>query len=503
MGVRAGRGFLLRPTRPIKRGRVRFVFPEMVLTGTPVATVAVDTVATPVVTLGTQYVVSGATAAVTVTTGDSTVSGDLFEAVITAGELVVYADAAEVAVAANTPGAPLVGSYMLGNPFAAPVLLTGQSGRSVADLTASTVEAGEPTIASGATRSFWFAMMSPAPAALQLVVSAGTGTTVVVEVFAGTSLADLELLGTSTWTVASLGATPPLVVDLPLGTPHFIRVTSGGAGDTGYATLDYTLSPPGDGLVLQILESTINQAPDQMDVVVFNADPDWPIDFYVLGSPTVISTGYADSEGVLQPMSVEIPLLDAGTYTLVAQMRAYMPRWDWIVAESPGTGLDTFQVLHDPPERPTDLPLDDLPVLVAQGYPIRHWVLQDAQAGGLGSYVLPRNPRSASSPHPVRELANAMSVGAAGQVHVWEGVQKPRPWTFSGFITDQAMLDEMQSYFELPRRFFIVDHHNRAWTVTWDRFAVTMNESKKGSDFPYSHTYEASVTVFAGPSTPA
>jgi hypothetical protein len=98
----------------------------------------------------------------------------------------------------------------------------------------------------------------------------------------------------------------------------------------------------------------------------------------------------------------------------------------------------------------------------------RHWVFQDLMPeldGGLGSYILPINPARMTSPHLEHAMSGRHTTARDGQYHVFQAGAIPKEWEFSGYCPSQEMQEALERYRDLNRRFYIIDHRNRAWKV--------------------------------------
>ena len=106
----------------------------------------------------------------------------------------------------------------------------------------------------------------------------------------------------------------------------------------------------------------------------------------------------------------------------------------------------------------------EIPGAVISGH--RHWVLQDmlaASEGGIGSYILPMNPREMTSPHLEHAFTSRHTTAKDGQFHVFQAGKMPKEWSFSGYSPTQEMAEKLLQYRRLNRRLYIIDHRNRAW----------------------------------------
>lgn len=81
---------------------------------------------------------------------------------------------------------------------------------------------------------------------------------------------------------------------------------------------------------------------------------------------------------------------------------------------------------------------------------------------------------------------------------VWEGGTKAQQWTFSGRLDDKATLDGLVAYFNLNRRFYLIDHRSQAWVVTFAKLDVT---PIRQAGHPWAHKYEVTALLFRGPIT--
>src|SRR5690606_13090544 len=57
------------------------------------------------------------------------------------------------------------------------------------------------------------------------------------------------------------------------------------------------------------------------------------------------------------------------------------------------------------------------------------------------------------------------TTAVAGADHAYEGHMPPLDWQFAGYCPDQDFYDHLRSYITLNRRFYVIDHRGRAWTV--------------------------------------
>ena len=221
-------------------------------------------------------------------------------------------------------------------------------------------------------------------------------------------------------------------------------------------------------MVLQILDSHLQRAPTAVTVVIAEARPNRKIEFYI--DDVYVAQATADADGFLSPYSINIPeypstVSSAGSHHLKAEQSG---SYD---AEA------EFELDKDPQRYPIAMGPDAQAVEVPEAVRpngTRAWVLQDlypAERGGLGSYVMPLNPIRMTNPylefqytvHPT--TVPVRLYGKGGQFHVMQGGPVPKQWTFEGYCPTQDMQNQLLAYKNLNRRFYVIDHRNRAWIV--------------------------------------
>lgn len=218
-------------------------------------------------------------------------------------------------------------------------------------------------------------------------------------------------------------------------------------------------------LTLIILDDTLDRAPTSVQVMVDGCDPGASLTFDIDG--TEVWTDVASIEGELGQSSLPVPeaLGAAGTHTLT-------------VTSGSQTSSATFTLDKGPPASPTVMTPDAQPVLIAgtEG----RWVFQDLMPTGLGSYVLPFNPTSMTSPHRTRAITGEHTTAPDGQFHLSEAGHGQKTWKLSGYYETQAFSDQLKAYGELDRRWYVIDHRGRAWKVA--SMGLTLQPRKRQSD---------------------
>lgn len=221
-------------------------------------------------------------------------------------------------------------------------------------------------------------------------------------------------------------------------------------------------------LQVVVLDDTVRRAPSSITVMVSGGRPEESITFQMDAGLTPsgqadVYTTTLDSEGSLSATSLTI-IDDLGGQQGVRTLTA---------VQGSITATDFYTVLLPPTVWPTTQGPDADPVAIpgaldAAG--VRHWVLQDllgVMDGGIGSYVLPVNPRSMTSPHLEHALKTHHTTAKSGKYHIFQAGNFPKEWTFTGYAPTQEMVEQLFIYRDLNRRFYVIDHRNRAWKVVF------------------------------------
>lgn len=220
---------------------------------------------------------------------------------------------------------------------------------------------------------------------------------------------------------------------------------------------------------LTILDPEIDRTPSVLMVVLAGFAPDATITFRV-GDVVLDQTLVADDSGeIALPSSLDIDdRIGEGSHTLVAETADHF-------------AMATFAVLRDPPTSPVARVPDADPVFVPEAVGengVHRWVWQDAKPGGLGSWVMPINPTTMSNPHVRKTVSETHTTAVNGRSHIYEA-QPSLEWEFSGYCPDFRFYEKMLGYSEINRRFYIIDHRNRAWIVTVEHFDLQARKRQR------------------------
>jgi hypothetical protein len=244
---------------------------------------------------------------------------------------------------------------------------------------------------------------------------------------------------------------------------------------------------------LEILDDVLLKAPTALTFVVSGGWADDDVEFAVDGD--VLLTTKLDSTGGLAPTSVAISeaIGTQGSHLLTMTSLTYQAGFavaDTFTIESPPTPV---LIVVGADADPVSVPGAQTPTGVYR------WVLQDLHPSGLGSYVMPKNPSSMTSPHYTRMLAQEHTTSVKdGQYHIAEVGERTVEWRFGGFCHTQEFYDTLVAFYELPRRFYVIDHRNRAWTVVFTNldFKARLRSNVNGVMTDWAHDYEVTALIY-------
>lgn len=332
----------------------------------------------------------------------------------------------------------------------------------------------EPIIGSRVAWWSWVAPVSPVALEFSLLDVDPDDEDVTSEaalgIFTGGSVDTLTL-------VVQGAAGDPVVLAAPAsGTTYYIKASlPDGAPDEEF---QLAAGPPADDdsyeMELEVLSGPLRAAPTAVVVTVDGGLPLDDVEFKVDGvltgdeaaldqtgslDPTSINVadGYAKGEHIVSVHSKTSNLAGQGTFTL--------QRGPYISLQV--VGLDA---------PPVEIPAAN----TSTG--VRRWVLQDLMPGGLGSWVMPRNPSSMSAPEFQRTLSQAHTTANDGQYHLASVARAAVEWTFGGYVDTQLEQQKLEAYGELNRRFYVIDHRSRAWIVAFRALEIVPRKRQQDDD---------------------
>lgn len=427
-------------------------------------------------TVGTDMEAVGVTATLIITANPATYT-------LSSSGIAFVGATAVIQLTAN-PGTYQLGavSSVLGDYFAHPIDLSGVTGTLHVDLLNSSTETGEPTSDTDFDKSIWIRYVPHTGGTFVLSSAEASDFDYVFEIYEGVDMADLELT-TDAYYLHDFSY-PSATVTLSVGafSTYWIRVRNSLSADTNTnasLALSYSLTARLETAVQELQTTELVTTPSSILTSVVGMDPNENIVFTLVGTG-VVATIQANGSGTLTSISIPIPELSPGTFTLTATG-----------AMSGRTDSDTFNVLFTADVRPTDPNADTGATPVPQ-VGVRKWVLQDPVSGGT-QYVFPINPSSMKPPHAPRFIDVEHTTSPQGIPVLWEGVSRAHEWEFSGYLQTEAFADALLYFYDLNRRFILIDHRNRAWVVIFDQVDL---QPKRNIEEPYAHEYTVKAFIY-------
>ena len=369
----------------------------------------------------------------------------------------------------------IVGRYVRGDALHAPIILKGLSGALTVNLADTGLEPEEQN-PNGADRSVWLVLASQASGRLNVTADPARAH-VTVESWGGDAIDNLFFRDTS----GNLSGRVDYE-DGEWGPFSYLRISSRDGITEPAVPISWRFVPSSTALQVSCEGRELDNATWRLRVSVYGAMARETVRFSVVGYPGVYTDVRVGTDGTVIGASVRLPgQLTPGTYL----MNAYG-------LSSHGTDSFSFKITHPAPSRPAPAPVDLPAYVVPQSGGVQRWVLQDLAPGGLGSWVMPINPTSASSPEPERYLTPEWTVAADGQAQVWEGMERGTDWEFTGTLLAQADVATLRSYAALTRRFYVIDQQLRARVVLVNQVDLTPLRSV---EHPWAHRYTVKCQV--------
>lgn len=237
---------------------------------------------------------------------------------------------------------------------------------------------------------------------------------------------------------------------------------------------------------------TVNYLPGTITINGGGFPPNMSVTVSMSGG--TIATVMSDATGSIVPTDIHLiaPLV-AGTYGIEGDAGSVH-----------ATG--TLTVLNDPLPLAVTPPTDTAPSIPSGS----RWLLHDPYTGVgvLPDFTFVTNPSEMGSPHAPQNFL--VDKTTAGVPHIWEGATRAYEWTFTGILETHAEFDALANYRKIGRRFYLRDHRNRIWTVTFTGLDVQplrvypallsgMHVSEVLRHAPWAHKYTVQVLVYSGP----
>lgn len=382
------------------------------------------------------------------------------------------------------PVTPVVGTFVQGDPFYYPwtIIEDGTQDFDMTDMTADDDSGGSLTFMDY-PRTQWVRYYTEIPVVLTL--TATSDEEFVIVYYEETELDDLtwEFPGDYVKGDAPSFALTDATFSLDLNSGyHYFQLHS----DTDDPiTLTWTYEPSNPQLLLDIVDESLERAPETLIVALQGADPGegvrftWnpPVSDLIPGPtprPITLATITSDPEGNIYIGSIPIPTVYAGDYLLTATG-----------VSSGKIGTATFIVENDP--LPEDSSGSDVEPVASMSI---KWLWDD---GDGHTWVMDHNPDRMLSVIRSKILTAERTTSGTGQHIIWQGATPAVDWGFSGTVLSQSEFEELEFFYNLNRKFYITTHRNKTYIVTFKSLDVTPR--KNGANF-WTFDYNASVYLF-------
>lgn len=244
-------------------------------------------------------------------------------------------------------------------------------------------------------------------------------------------------------------------------------------------------------LVFSVVDDSLIQAPTVVVVSVWNGDPGEMYVFRIDGDVVYSARALPSGDLPMTSIPVDEEHGAAGSHTIS-------------VTQGSLHATDTFTIRRAPNLTETVMGPDTAPVEPPSGVyranGTRLWVLQDLMPGGLGTYILPVNPAEMDNPAFERALSTRHPTAKNGQWHIYEGAPTPLDWSFQGYCPTQEMHDKLHAFGSLNRRFYLIDHRERVWIVSFsqvDAVARLRENDIYGQESDWVHDYTVTAQIYS------
>lgn len=345
--------------------------------------------------------------------------------------------------------------------FATPEVLTGMSGTASLDLATVTTVA-------------WVKYVPAVGGVFTMSVDADPDYANATLTAVDSDAPDATVYGAATWD-------EPLTVVAAAGDELYIKVEDWYTSVGTILNLNWSYAErASEGLTLTSDDTTIEMSPSEILVDVGNGVDGEEITFNLYGAVVeydLVGDVYLDEFGTVNT-GVPLPELPVGSYVLEAQGVSGSAS---IVVSVTGAALDTTPEAIDNVE-PVPPPFD----------PTTHWQFIDQRDPSI-KWTMPHNPARWTSPLRPNWYTHDASSAPDGQVLTWQAASRAYPMEFSGYLDSQTVYDNLKFWANLRRRFWLIDHRNRAWLVTFQHFDA---QARIVPNKPWAHDYTVKAVVF-------
>lgn len=339
-------------------------------------------------------------------------------------------------------------------------------------------QAGDPL-----ARDVWYRIESVSSSTMTLTWAGAF--TVGFEVWAAPPAGLAE--GVEDLTLYQFGAGPTMGVATGEGQAYYVRIhPMDDANNAGTGTLSWSFAARADGVLELLVDPVAYDSPSWLRISVLSATDDGEVEFEI--DSILVFSEFADETGTIVGFTVPVPGLTVGVHTLLAR--------DVTTGQEDSSTFEVVLTTATPDVDP--LPLG--PTTPASPDEVIRWVFEDVLPVGEivpgEVYTFPNNPSSMSTPHAPRVLNAEHTTAPDGQAIIWEGAGVPVEWNIEGFCFTQAHAQALERWQAQNRRFWAVDHLQRAWVVTFETLDWTPVRDTKRA---WSARYRAKLFIYSGP----
>lgn len=267
------------------------------------------------------------------------------------------------------------------------------------------------------------------------------------------------------------------------GDPLHIEMFPGDTEPDPYATVEVTWSyakRASSRLEVALETDVVDETPASLYATISAGFGRDTISLSLIGPTTAddMQTEVLNDFGYIEDLAIPLPGLAAGDYFLRVE------------GVASGNEDVPFTVTGNPLSFLGSHP-KALPVAPARASQVRWrlYGLHDQKA----AYEFVHNPRSWSNLLPPNNFTHEKTTAPDGQILSWQAGDQPWRMEFTGYLDTPAEYGALTFWAGLHRRFWLVDHRNRAWLVTFEQFDAS---ARIVPNKPWAHDYTMKAVVF-------
>jgi hypothetical protein len=284
-------------------------------------------------------------------------------------------------------------------------------------------------------------------------------------------------------TLVGSGVGPTLAFSAGEDQAYLIRVhpmddaDNAASGSLAWATV----ARPASGALNLEAGEIVYDTPAWLTASILSATPDGEVQFEI--DTVLVLTTTADDAGTIPTLAIPAGvLLTVGTHTLLAR--------DVTTGVEDSVEFEVESLTMEPDADPPSVG----PATPATGGVIQ-WIFELPDPGGM-TFTFPHNPTEMTSPFSRRVLNPEFTAAPDGQPIIFEGEPVATEWGATGVVFTQAHYEALEAWHVLNRRFYAIDHHERAWLVTLEDVSWS---AKRDPSRPWAHGYSLKFLIWGGP----